>query len=159
LPVITPGIRSAFAIDGKADPPPGQPPLLANNRVVSSGYFRALGIPLINGRSLSNQDTAQAPFAAVINQAMAKRYWGDESPVGKRFRLLSHTGTPPWINVVGVAGDIHQGGLDVLPLPEFYTPLTQETRSICPATRTPGPYRRRSNERGRGREGSNPGGG
>ena len=126
LPVITPGIRSAFAIDGKPEPPPGQPPMLANNRVVSSGYFSALGIPLVNGRFLSNQDTAQAPLAAVINQSMAKRYWAEENPVGKRFRLLARTGVLPLLNVVGVVGDIRQAGLDTDPLPEFYTPLTQD---------------------------------
>jgi hypothetical protein len=49
LPINMPGIRSALTIDGKADPAPGQPPVLANNRVVSPGYFRALGVLLSAG--------------------------------------------------------------------------------------------------------------
>ena len=120
------GIRSSLSIEGRTDPSPGQPPRLANNRVVSPGYFRALGIPLIEGRLLATQDSAQTMPVVVINRAMAKRHWGDENPVGKRFRLRASGPPPPWLTVVGVVGDIHQGGLDTAPLPEFYMPFTQD---------------------------------
>jgi putative ABC transport system permease protein len=126
LPVMELGIRSSLSIEGRTDPSPGQPPRLANNRVVSPGYFRALGIPRIEGRLLSTQDSAETLPVVVINRAMAKRYWRDENPVGKRFRLRAN-GTPPsWLMIVGVVGDIHQGGLDTAPVPEFYTPFTQD---------------------------------
>ena len=126
LPVMELGIRSSLTIEGRTEPSPGQPPRLANNRVVSPGYFRALGIPLIEGRLPSTQDSIQALPVAVINRAMAKRYWSDENPVGKRFRLQASGTPPPWLTVVGVVGDIHQGGLDTAPVPEFYTPFTQD---------------------------------
>jgi hypothetical protein len=64
-PIVTPGIRMSFVIEGKPDPPLGQPQVV-NNRVVSPDYFRALGIPLLNGRLLSAQDNTQAPLAVVI---------------------------------------------------------------------------------------------
>lgn len=126
LPVMELGIRSSLSIEGQTDPAPGQPPRLANNRVVSPGYFRALGIPLIEGRLLSTQDSAQTLPVVVINRAMAKRYWGDEDPIGKRFRLHASDAPPPWLTIVGVVGDIHQGGLDTAPVPELYTPFTQD---------------------------------
>ena len=126
LPVMELGIRSSLSIEGRTDPSPGQPPRLANNRVVSPGYFHALGVPLVEGRPLSAQDTTQALPVVVINRAMAKRYWSDENPVGKRFRLQARGTPPPWLTVVGVVGDIHQGGLDTAPVPEFYTPFTQD---------------------------------
>ncbi len=126
LPVMELGIRSSLSIEGQTDPPHGQPPKLANNRVVSPGYFGSLRIPLIEGRLLSSQDTIQGLPVAVINRAMAKRYWSNEDPVGQRFRLQA-SGTPlPWLTVVGIVGDIHQGGLDTAPVPEFYTPFTQD---------------------------------
>jgi len=124
-PIVTPGIRSYIIIEDKPDPPPGQPQL-ANNRVVSPDYFRTLGVPLLTGRLLSAQDNAQAPPAVVINQALARRYWGDENPVGKRFTFGSRRANTRWLTVVGVVGDIRQAGLNADSLPELYTPLTQE---------------------------------
>jgi len=124
-PIVTPGMRSAIIIEDKPDPPPGQPQL-ANHRVISPDYFRTLGVPLRTGRLLSAQDNAQAPMAVVINQAMARRYWGDEDPVGKRFKFPPRQATTPWLMVVGVVGDVRQAGLNAAPFPEFYRPFTQE---------------------------------
>lgn len=123
-PIITPGMRAGIVLEDKPDAPPGQP-YLANNRVVSPDYFRTLGIPLFKGRLLSAQDNAQAPAAVLINQAMARRYWNDEDPVGKRFKLGARATNTPWLTVTGVVGDIRQAGLDNAPFPEFYTPFTQ----------------------------------
>jgi putative ABC transport system permease protein len=123
-PVITPGMRSAIVVEDKPDPPPGQPQL-ANNRVVSPDYFHTLGIPLLKGRPLSAQDNAQAPAVVLINQAMARRYWGGEDPVGKRFKIGARAANTPWLTVVGVVGDIRQAGLDNASLPELYLPFTQ----------------------------------
>src|SRR5262249_61196876 len=111
-PIEPPGIRNAIVLEDKPDPPPGQPQL-ANNRVVSPGYFRALGIPLLKGRLLSAQDDTQAPLIVVINQAMARRYWGDEGLVGKRFKFGARASYKPWLTVVGVVGCVSQGGLSL----------------------------------------------
>lgn len=124
LPIVTPGMRAALVMEDKPDPPPGQPQL-GNNRVVSPDYFRTLGIPLFSGRTLTPQDNGQAPPVAVINQTLARRYWGDENPLGKRFKLGARNGDLPWLTVAGVVGDVRQEGLSNAPLPEFYTPFTQ----------------------------------
>ncbi len=123
-PIITPGMRSAIVIEDKPDPLPGQP-MLANNRVISPDYFQTMKIPLLAGRALTGQDQANTPEAVVINQMMARRYWGDENPVGKRIKLGPRGSKLPWLTVAGVVGDIRQAGLSADPLPEFYTPFTQ----------------------------------
>jgi putative ABC transport system permease protein len=124
-PIVTSGRRSPVAIEDKPDPPPGVFQV-ANNRVVSPDYFRTLGIQLLQGRLLSAQDHAQASAVAVINQAMARRYWGGEDPVGKRFKIGARASNAPWLTVVGVVGDVRQAGLNSDSLPELYTPFTQD---------------------------------
>jgi putative ABC transport system permease protein len=120
-PIITPGMRNAIVLEDKPD----SPATSANNRVVSPDYFRTLGVPLLKGRLLSAQDDAQAPAVVLINQAMARRYWGDEDPVGKRFKFYARAANTPWLTVVGVVGNIRQAGLNNASLSEFYTPFTQ----------------------------------
>jgi putative ABC transport system permease protein len=123
-PIETPGIRSAIVIENKPDPSPSQPQI-ANYRVISPDYFRTLGVPLLKGRLLSAQDTPQTTAVVVINQAMARRFWGNDDPVGRRFRLGSRTPSAPWLTVAGVVGDMRQAGLGVAPFPELYMPFTQ----------------------------------
>ena len=123
-PIETPGLRSAIVMEDKPDPPPGQMQL-ANTRVISPDYFRALGVPLLKGRLLSAQDNMQAPPVAIINQALARRYWGDEDPVGKRFKPgVARAWNEPWLTVVGVVGSVRQTGLNADPFPEYYLPFT-----------------------------------
>jgi putative ABC transport system permease protein len=124
-PIATPGKGNSLVIEDKPDPPPGQS-MSANNRVVSPDYFQTMGIPLLRGRLFSAQDNTQTPFAVVINQALARAYWGDEDPVGKRIKLINRQSSLPWMTVVGVVGSIRQKGLNQDPYPEFYTPFTQE---------------------------------
>jgi putative ABC transport system permease protein len=124
-PIVTAGRRSPIVPEDKPDPPPGVFQV-ANNRVVSPDYFRTLGVPLQQGRLLSAQDHAQAPGVVVINQALARHYWGDENPLGKRLKIGARTSKAPWLTVVGIVGDVRQAGLNSEALPEFYTPFTQE---------------------------------
>ena len=123
-PIVTPGVRRAIVIEDKPDPPPGQS-RLANYRVISPDYFRTLSVPLVNGRLLSAQENTQTLVVAVINQAMSRRYWGDDDPVGKRFKFGPRSSNTPWMTVVGVVGDVRQAGLDAASLPELYIPFTQ----------------------------------
>jgi len=129
-PIAAPGMRSALVFEGKPAPAPGQLQI-ANNRVISPDYFRTLSAPLVKGRLLSAQDTLEAPPVAVINQAMARRFWGEEDPVGNRFRPAAMNAPGPWLTVVGVVGDIRQGGLNFDSFPEFYRPFTQEHQTFA----------------------------
>jgi putative ABC transport system permease protein len=74
-----------------------------NYRQSSNGYFSALKIPLLRGRWFEDTDRPDTVQVAVVSASLARRYWPDEDPLGKRFKL-AHDG--PWFTVVGVSGDV-----------------------------------------------------
>jgi putative ABC transport system permease protein len=94
----------------------------ANNRVVSPGYFEAMRIPLRRGRFLDEHDGPQALPVALINETMAKKFWPNVDPVGRRFQ---HSDSGPWIQIVGIVGDVRQMGLNEPPRQEMYFPYWQ----------------------------------
>jgi putative ABC transport system permease protein len=118
------GSYLSFVIEGRpaADRTPD-----AEHRVVSPGYFKAMGIPLIRGRLLSEQDQAQTPFATVISETMARRYWPNEDPLGKRINL-DDSKTAPWRTIVGIVGDVRNEGLNAEPNPQMYVSFAQTPR-------------------------------
>jgi putative ABC transport system permease protein len=90
---------------------------------VTGDYFKAMGITLREGRAFTAADHAKAPKVAVINEAMARKYWpNDPSPLGKRFMLSS---PEEWWHVVGVIADVKFWGLNVPANPEMFMPETQ----------------------------------
>ncbi|MGH9416019.1 MAG: ADOP family duplicated permease [Terriglobales bacterium] len=86
---------------------PGQPPPSAGENVVTSGYFATMAIPLLRGRDFTGADTATSPHVAVINQAMARRFWPHQSALGQTFALSDAPNVP--VQVVGVATDSRTG--------------------------------------------------
>jgi putative ABC transport system permease protein len=109
----------------------GRPPrnlseyIMANYRVASSEYFQVLQIPLIAGRWIEDSDREAAPPVVVINQAMAKTYFGDQSPLGKKMQIGAlPDDTTPWMMVVGVAGNVKQSLVTDMPT-EMYVPYRQ----------------------------------
>jgi predicted permease len=88
---------------------------------VSGEYFQALGIPLLAGRYFSDHDTATSPPVAIIDQAMALRYWPNENPVGKRFKGQDARGAnDDWLTVIGVVRNTRRQGLEQEPTPHVY---------------------------------------
>jgi putative ABC transport system permease protein len=84
-------------------------------------------IPLLSGRDVAETDTPDTPRVAVINEAMARRFWPHQDPVGRRFK-----GSDPdakWITVIGVVGDVREFGLAEPAIPEAYYPESQSTSS------------------------------
>ena len=96
---------------------PNAPPRTAGFNTVSDGFFAALGIPLIEGRTFDATDHANAPFVTVISKALADRLWPGESAVG---RVLVADGTPLRPRVIGVVGDVRHYRLADEPLPMIY---------------------------------------
>src|SRR5262249_21482619 len=88
-------------------------------RVITPGYFKTMGIPLRAGRDLTEQDNAEAPRVALINQTLARKYWPGEDAVGKRIKLGPNANSP-WISIVGVVGDARSFSLENEALPEAY---------------------------------------
>jgi putative ABC transport system permease protein len=92
---------------------------------VNSNYFQAIGIPLLKGRSFSEQDRDKSPSVIIINDTMARRYWPGEDPIGRRLTLPSLGGTSR--EVVGVVGDIKHSGLDTESGAQVYLPYQQQS--------------------------------
>jgi putative ABC transport system permease protein len=92
---------------------------------VTPGFFSTLGIPLVKGRDFSADDHAQAPGVVIISEAMARRYWPNEDPIGKRLRETDPE--DPWLSIVGVVGEVKYRGLPQNPNadPDVYFPLSQ----------------------------------
>ncbi|MCE9673570.1 ABC transporter permease [Myxococcus stipitatus] len=110
----------------------GQPrPALGEERsvgfqVVTPGYFRTLSIPLKRGRDVSSADRADTQPVVLINESTARQYWPGQEPLGQRIRLGSDADAP-WRTVVGVVGDVRQGGALEETRPEVYVPSLQGT--------------------------------
>jgi putative ABC transport system permease protein len=119
LPLTNRGGTSGFAIEGKPQISAGEPND-ANHRVVTPDYLRAIGVPLIAGRFLSESDGPNAPPVALVNQTMVLQYWPGQNALGRRFKLGDDTATAPWLTIVGVVGDVRQMGLDIPARAEMY---------------------------------------
>jgi len=89
---------------------------------VSTDYFEVMRIPLKRGRLFTAQDTATTPRVALINETCARAQFARENPIGKHIQL----GSPPWMTIVGIVGDVHQDGIDRPADLQVYMPLNQE---------------------------------
>jgi putative ABC transport system permease protein len=106
-----------FRIEGRD---PGVAPAKATFIAVSPEYFSTIGVPVMRGRVFDERDRADADPAVLVNQRLARQYWGEEDPVGRR---LSGDGGKTWRTIAGVVGDVRQGGLDQEPGPAVYLPF------------------------------------
>lgn len=109
--------------------PPGKSAEVAEFLAVSPEYFRTLGITLVKGRYLSEQDNADAPPVMVISQAMAERYFPGEDPVGMRLKT-GGCKECDWTTIVGVVSDVKNGGLNVEDDSAMYCPFIQEPLNL-----------------------------
>lgn len=134
-------ISDTFTIEGA---PPSQSEPTSPVVIVSSGYFEALGIPLLAGRNFAETDRADKPQVVIINESFARRYFPHESPLGKRMK----TGGPerpknPWMEIVGVVGDVKYAGLDLAADPAYYEHYQQDdwsdTYLVVRSSSEPGP--------------------
>ncbi len=109
----------------------GEEPM-AGRVIVTPGYFKATGIPLLEGRDFSAQDNAGAAGAVIVNQALARRFWPGDQAVGKRLKFDGRDTATPWLTVVGVVGDVRHITLDQGPDLETYLPIRQvDMESMC----------------------------
>jgi predicted permease len=93
--------------------------------LVIGQYLEALGIPLKRGRVFTSQDDGRAEPVVLVNEALARRFWSDDDPVGQRIAWGNATQHGPWMRVIGVVGDVKQGPLDTEIVPQLYTPWPQ----------------------------------
>jgi len=136
LPLSGTNADTSFFIDGQPKLEPRDRPHI-HPRTISPDYFRAMGIRMVQGRAFSEQDHAQAPRVAIINEAMARRFWPSQTSLGKRIALDFETmkffpDRPPQFDlamgmreIVGVVRDVRHEGLETEPQPEMYIPDRQ----------------------------------
>jgi putative ABC transport system permease protein len=92
----------------------------ADYRRASGGYFAAMRIPLLRGRTFDSSDQVNGPNAAVISQSLAQKYWPNEDPIGQTIQFGNMDGDLRLLHVVGVVGDIHDYGVDEAIAPTLY---------------------------------------
>jgi len=122
--VLFPGemYKVPFVIEGQPAEPPGQRPFLPNGEATRD-YFQTMGIPLLHGRLFEQADTIEnAPPVIIINEAMARRYWPQQDPIGRRLKFDDPNFKSPWFTIVGVVGDVRQEGLEMPPGIMAYSP-------------------------------------
>ena len=114
---------SRLQVVGRAEPEPER----VRTRSAATGYFAAMGIPLRQGRTFSDQDTAGTPLVAVINETAARRIFGAAAPLAQRIRLDDGDDEA---TVVGVVGDLRHAGLGEEVAPEIFFPFAQANTGV-----------------------------
>jgi putative ABC transport system permease protein len=122
LPFSGLGGSRSFHIEGREEKRP-EDQTEEQLRIVTDGYFAAMGIPIVAGREFTDRDALNQPRVAVVNDAMAKKHWPHESPIGRRVSFS--TDEPHWYEIVGVAGNIKHRALEAADRPELYVPYRQ----------------------------------
>jgi predicted permease len=125
LPIAGRNLRTDFTLEGRSLPPSGQLPL-ADYVSVSPTYFGVMQIPLVKGRQFTEHDVTGSPPVVVINEILARRFWPDQDPIGRRLILGSTIGADQTPRaVVGVVGNVRSAGLESEPGPMIYVPYSQ----------------------------------
>ncbi len=108
--------------------------------MVSPAYFKTIGLAIVRGRGFEELDGSTGRRYAVVTREFAGRFWGNQDPIGKRFRLSDPKKTNEWISVAGVSGDIDQHPLDPSGDPTLFLPYRQDPyQSMALMIRTANP--------------------
>jgi putative ABC transport system permease protein len=133
----TPSVRSASAVQslpirgsyvlsvvikGKPTPKPGEEPS-ANYRAVTPDYFATLGIPVLRGKAFTRQDSATSAKVAMVDEAFVRKHYPGEDALGRRIDIGNGTDDA---EIIGIVGSVNYTGLDALPTPTMYMPVTQD---------------------------------
>ena len=138
----TPGVVSASSIhflplsgaesstwywrSDQPEPPRDDPKHGGDVSVVSEGYFKTMGIPLMQGRDFGERDHVDGPRVAIVNSTLARQWFSEGSPIGKHLSVSWSTPNPISYEIVGVAADVRSSAIEVAPRPGIYIAHTQE---------------------------------
>jgi putative ABC transport system permease protein len=115
-------------IEGYVKSPGGPDQNVDYFQMVAPGYFDMMRIPLIEGRAFDARDGADAPKTIIVNQTLARAFYGNQSPIGRRMRPDSDN--DPWRTIIGVVADVKNGGIDKPTGTELYFPYTQVDNNV-----------------------------
>jgi putative ABC transport system permease protein len=124
LPLVGDQWDRNFEIEGRPKPRPGEAPD-AVYRIVLPGYFQTMRLPLKRGRTITYEDSPNTPHVVVVNEELARRYWPNENPIGKRFTLSASGSQPNWLTVIGVVPNASLDDMISPPYPEMYLAALQ----------------------------------
>ncbi len=129
MPLRASGITLDIKADGRPIAP-GQAQPHSEYRTANPDYFRAAGIPLLQGRAFTSTDRAESPRVVILNRTLADQLFPGQDPIGQRVawtgEVLKFIGVSgDWRTVVGVVGDTKDGGLDATPIPATFIPFAQ----------------------------------
>ena len=111
-----------ISIEGYVPKAAGNDLIISSSAYISPDYFRAMGVPLLQGRYFTDQDNKEAPHVVIVDDKLAARFWPNENPLGKRLRQGTH-GT--WRTVVGVVADAREYEVDAEPPITVFFPVEQ----------------------------------
>src|SRR6185312_4608892 len=120
------GWQIVFTPEG---PSPSKLPV-AENTLVLPGFFEAMRIPLRTGRLFNDRDTKAAPGAVIINETMARKYYGGVNAVGRQFKWGAQDSPVPLREIVGVVADVKNRSLDEEPSPAVYHAVLQQDTGV-----------------------------
>jgi putative ABC transport system permease protein len=129
LPLSNHNVTTGFLVEGApvvslADRPD------AGQRVVTPGYFQTMGIPILKGRSFTEEDRANTSTVIIVNEALAHRYWPNQDAIGKRLGFEDDASKQVWREIVGVVGNVRHKALETEATPEVYLPYQQHPGSF-----------------------------
>ncbi len=127
IPLTGDNIGSAFDVEGESTTPGSRP--VGDFNAVEPGYFRTMRIPIVAGRDFTELDNPKSHPVVIVNQALARRFFPNQNPLGRHVRPGIGNGyfpgEPPMREIVGVVADVRESGLSEEASPEIYAPLAQ----------------------------------
>jgi len=124
LPLSGDNSSGSFRIEGR-EVPQGQSPPHGDRWAASADYFSTMKIPIVRGRFFDDRDTMESQPVAIIDEAMARKYWPDEDPLGKRISFQFVNGIRIWREIVGIVGHVRHRGLEGESRVQYYVPHSQ----------------------------------
>ena len=123
LPLLHARNTLTFSIEGR--PADSERAPVAEFASVTPSQFGTLQIPILSGRNFTNSDDESAMPVALVDETLARRYWPNESPIGKRINTVFIRANSPWLTIVGVVGDVRSDSLEAPGAPHVYLSLFQ----------------------------------
>ena len=128
LPLTGSSMNRGFRVEGRPEPRPDEN-VTMDFQIVSPGYFKTMEIPVKQGRGLNETDIETSERVIVINETMARQYWPNDNPIGRRFAVGESSKETSWRTIVGVVGDIRHASLSEAPVPTAFIAYRQDLES------------------------------
>jgi predicted permease len=122
LPLTGLGSATGYEVVGQPVPPRGQEPV-TDVRVITNEYFKSMGIPLVRGRLFDERQPTDAQNKVVVNEALARRHWPNEDPLGRRIKVSWDENRED--EIIGVVGDVRHAGLETEARSMIYWPFAR----------------------------------